>query len=366
MGRSIPSLALLLALLLATVALAGCATPDTQATENDADGDGLPDGTEEGLRVITVTTKAGIENRTVTSDPGKTDTDGDGVSDMQEFLWKTDPRKMDTDGDGLLDGKHVSLPLGSDAYDRFKADGIIENPARQGEFLGEMSLCPQNNGLRPVEWDSDRPVADGAGDGEEILGWTVTTPAGTRDVTSDPCTYDSDGDGVRDGEEQRLGTDPTARDTDGDGVSDLVDPDPLANLKMRVTLQSLTFKRNPFGVGGGDVAFKLYAASDSTTVTASATGTGTSTLNRVWLTDYPDDQGMDRASFPASLTLQAFARPGGMERPLAISNQEPPNVAHLQWDLLKGQWVAPQSGSGTLTLDGADATLTLRIETVRA
>ena len=32
------------------------------------------------------------------------DTDGDGLQDWEEALWKTDPKKPDSDGDGILDG----------------------------------------------------------------------------------------------------------------------------------------------------------------------------------------------------------------------------------------------------------------------
>jgi hypothetical protein len=37
-----------------------------------------------------------------------TDTDGDGLADWEEALWKTDPANQDTDGDGTSDGEEVS------------------------------------------------------------------------------------------------------------------------------------------------------------------------------------------------------------------------------------------------------------------
>ena len=37
------------------------------------------------------------------------DTDGDGLKDWEELLWKTDPNKMDTDGDGTPDGEEINL-----------------------------------------------------------------------------------------------------------------------------------------------------------------------------------------------------------------------------------------------------------------
>lgn len=37
------------------------------------------------------------------------DTDGDGLKDWEELLWKTDPNKADTDGDGTPDGEEIKL-----------------------------------------------------------------------------------------------------------------------------------------------------------------------------------------------------------------------------------------------------------------
>ncbi|KKT21354.1 MAG: Thrombospondin type 3 repeat superfamily protein [Parcubacteria group bacterium GW2011_GWB1_43_8] len=37
------------------------------------------------------------------------DTDGDGLKDWEELLWKTDPNKADTDGDGTNDNEEITL-----------------------------------------------------------------------------------------------------------------------------------------------------------------------------------------------------------------------------------------------------------------
>ena len=70
----------------------------------------------------------------------------------------------------------------------------------------------------PPPWmpfpDSD---ADGVPDGYEKFLY------GT-----DMCRWDTDGDGISDGEEIARGLNPRARDTDGDGYADGTDPDPLA------------------------------------------------------------------------------------------------------------------------------------------
>jgi hypothetical protein len=111
------------------------------------------------------------------------DSDGDGLTDIQESELGTDPSKADTDGDGLTD---------------------------QDE---------QNLGTLPNDPDSDD---DGLSDG------------GERIHGSDPWVVDTDGDTLSDGEEvngrvvagQVFHTSPINKDTDGDGQPDNVDPDP--------------------------------------------------------------------------------------------------------------------------------------------
>jgi serine/threonine protein kinase len=105
-----------------------------------------------------------------------TDTDGDGLSDLQEARMGTDPLKADTDGDTIKDGDEAS----------YHTD--------------------------PLKADTD---GDGLNDGEEIA------------YKADPLAVDSDGDTLPDGVEVHdKGTSPINPDTDGDGLNDNVDPDP--------------------------------------------------------------------------------------------------------------------------------------------
>lgn len=61
-------------------------------TNKDSDGDGLTD----------------VEEKTFGTDPNKADTDGDGLTDWAEVkIYKTDPLNPDTDGDGYKDGAEV-------------------------------------------------------------------------------------------------------------------------------------------------------------------------------------------------------------------------------------------------------------------
>jgi len=104
------------------------------------------------------------------------DTDGDGLSDLEEARLGTDPRNVDTDGDTIKDGNEAS----------YRTD--------------------------PLNADTD---GDGLNDGAEI------------GFKADPLAVDSDGDTLPDGVEvNEMGTSPINPDTDGDGLNDNVDPDP--------------------------------------------------------------------------------------------------------------------------------------------
>ena len=92
------------------------------------------------------------------------DSDGDGLSNLQEYQRGTDPHKADTDGDGLTDSQEVAL------------------------------------GTNPLNADTD---GDGLSDYAEVYGA----------IPSNPLLADTDGDGVSDKEELRLGTDPKSAAT---------------------------------------------------------------------------------------------------------------------------------------------------------
>lgn len=92
-------------------------TYGANATLTDTDGDTFSDWTEITPRGLTLTVNGVNENRSVTTLPYANDTDGDGLTDNQEWYGTlpygavTDPSNPDTDWDGLSDGDELARPL---------------------------------------------------------------------------------------------------------------------------------------------------------------------------------------------------------------------------------------------------------------
>lgn len=180
----------------------------------------------------------------VTTDPRKSDTDGDGLTDLEEYFAvtgdghhgaRTDPADPDTAGSGLTDCQEI---LHTDRHE-------CEDPAFTGPFDG-------GTGTNPLRRDtSGSHLTDGAEwiywnhrqqDAEEGLDphWSpqdahLLGPHGDidGDGRSNILDPDSDGDGLTDGEElfpirflpqaaqhDRPSTDPARVDTDMDDLPD--------------------------------------------------------------------------------------------------------------------------------------------------
>ena len=127
------------------------------------------------------------------------DSDGDGLSDDDEFKLGTDRLKRSTMNDGYSDLFKL----------RYKDRGYDLHKDQSAQCRANSPKCPVVNGVRQM-CDTD---GDGLNDCEEA------------EIGSDPELIDTDGDGIPDGIEFRLGLDPTRDDTredlDFDGISNL-------------------------------------------------------------------------------------------------------------------------------------------------
>ncbi len=123
------------------------------------------------------------------------DTDGDGLSDVQETVrYGTNPELSDSDGDGLNDGEEVKGGTDPNETDT-DGDGLGDG--------AELFVYPTN----PTKWDSD---SDGLPDHIEI-----------NVLLTKPNVDDSDADGLTDGDEVFVyRTDPVKEDSDADGLTD--------------------------------------------------------------------------------------------------------------------------------------------------
>ena len=164
----------------------------TNPLSGDTDGDGIPDKWEydhppfnplDALDGNADADEDGLPNATeivmAHTDWQDADTDGDGLTDYEEWIGATDPTTPDTDGDGLPDGTEVML------------------------------------GTNPCDADTD---GDGCPDG-----WEVRFGFNPLSAASPTLWTDPDNDDLDNLEEARIGTDPYMADTDGDGLSDGVE-----------------------------------------------------------------------------------------------------------------------------------------------
>lgn len=131
-------------------------------------------------------TPAHIVRYSVNSDPTVFDTDGDGLNDAEEFAYKTDANSADTDLDGLLDGEEVhrwdTSPVSVDS----DGDARGPDPSTPGSTLPPVASQFDGLELYTAEQLAGDPGERGA----------------IRAGATSPSLDDTDGDGVRDLDDQ--------------------------------------------------------------------------------------------------------------------------------------------------------------------
>jgi len=172
-------------------------SPDDDALSGDHDNDGLSLG----------------EEYQIGTDPFAWDTDGDGLSDGEEYLnLGSDPRESDTDRDGLTDGDEAYLfnPLG-DPDEDFKPN-IVDPDSDNDGWLDGIEF--------EMGWDPLDP--NSPDNGEDPDGDSLTSEEEIQ-IGTDPLDWDTDGDGISDGDEYLYYW--IDHDNDGDGLLCFLDPD---------------------------------------------------------------------------------------------------------------------------------------------
>lgn len=101
----------------------------------DSDGDGLPDGWEYGLDL----------NLFSASDAQEDSFDGDGLTNLEEYIHKTSVRNVDTDDDGLSDGLEVHVFRTDPTKKDTDGDGISDGlEAAAAGFNANVMILPKN------------------------------------------------------------------------------------------------------------------------------------------------------------------------------------------------------------------------------
>ena len=166
--------------------LAGEISIGSDSLNNDTDNDNLTDGFEWFGWSYSLFTDDGYTTVNYTSSPNIFDTDGDSLSDFQEYFYKTNPRNPDTDNDGFSDYVEIFEYGSSPTIGDFDNDGLLDRI--------EFEIGTQYNNS-----DTD---GDGLTDGEEYYGWVFKTNPLCKDSDHDflsdnfetySCTYKIEG-----------------------------------------------------------------------------------------------------------------------------------------------------------------------------
>uniref|UniRef100_UPI00260849AA T9SS type B sorting domain-containing protein n=1 Tax=uncultured Maribacter sp. TaxID=431308 RepID=UPI00260849AA len=208
----------------------------TDPYNNDTDGDGVPDNTDDNpFDPCDPSQVAGYTGYDATNTSwAAADCDGDGASNGVEASNGTDPYNVDTDGDGVPDnadaeGNNPCNPIQNRGYTGYDASNPIW-AAADCDGDGIANGTEDTNGTDPYNTDTD---GDGIPDDTDTAPLDSCNPTQTGGYTGYDATNttwaaaDCDNDGIDNGTEDTNGTDPYNADTDGDGFPDATDNAPL-------------------------------------------------------------------------------------------------------------------------------------------
>ena len=175
------------------------------------------------------------------------DTDHDGLLDIDEIDFGTDLNKPDTDEDGLSD--YTEIVLGTDPL---VPDNYSETLDTDSDGLSDIQEVNGKYKTNPYASDTDD---DGLNDFEEI-----------NKYKTDPTNPDTDGDGLSDGFEVKNGLDPTKSSTDGKkNDSDVKIEQTLEDSSISASLKSETNIAKPVVSGkvSGELSKNVFLATST-------------------------------------------------------------------------------------------------------
>ncbi|WP_282049785.1 gliding motility-associated C-terminal domain-containing protein [Maribacter aquivivus] len=208
----------------------------TDPYNNDTDGDGVPDDTDDNpFDPCDPAQVAGYTGYNASDAIWQAaDCDGDGASNGVEAANGTDPYNTDTDGDGVPDnadeeGTNPCTPIQNPGYTGYDPSNTMWSSA-DCDGDGITNGMEVTNGTDPYNTDTD---GDGVPDNTDSDALDPCSPAQAAGYTGYDASNtiwanaDCDNDGVLNGDEDANGTDPYNTDTDGDGIPDNIDLDAL-------------------------------------------------------------------------------------------------------------------------------------------
>ncbi len=197
----------------------------------DTDGDGVPDAIEDDGYFADIN---GMMVHVI-SDKFDPDSDDDRLPDLLEHKLRSNPQSADTDGDGLTDFDEFNGPLTcvttavpcgrfTAGWAEFLVDCADPDAVNCNFTLADLDTF----GSRRLGTNVNRADTDGDGlsDLIEVNGYQITVNGSLRTVDPDEFNPNSDSDGWNDGREfsNVPKTDATLADTDGDGTNDDIEP----------------------------------------------------------------------------------------------------------------------------------------------